>query len=63
MSMRKRKPTKIASVVEGKVIWERKVQSTYSRTQAILRELGGDKEQILRDLKWERMCKKAKALG
>jgi len=58
--MRKRKPTKIASVREGKVIWEKQVQSTYSRTQQILRELGGDSKQVLRELKWERMCAKLK---
>ena len=55
--MRKRKPLAVASARQGQVIRRASGQSTYARTQQILRELGGDSKTILRDLKWERLFK------
>lgn len=58
--MRARKKTPIFTAkANGQVI--RRCQatlSTHQRIQSILRQLGGDSAQIMRDIKWERMCQK-----
>jgi len=48
-------PTPVATAkVSGEVIRHGTPQlSTYGRTKQILRELGGDPVQIIRDLRWQ----------
>lgn len=60
--MRARKKTPIFSAkANGQLIRRTEaVISTHTRVKQILVELGGDSKQILRDLKWERLCKQAK---
>ena len=38
------------------------VLSTQAKINRILKELGGDSQQILRDIRWERLCQKASLL-
>ena len=60
--MRKRIKTPLFSAkANGQLIRRTEaVISTHTRVKQILVELGGDSKQILRDLKWERLCKQAK---
>lgn len=60
--MRARKKSPIFSAkANGQVIRRCEVTlSVHQRTRSILRELGGDSTQILRELKWERMCRQSK---
>lgn len=62
--MRARKKTPIFTAkANGQLI--RRVEatvSTHQRVKSILRELGGDSAQILRDLKWERIVRQANLL-
>lgn len=59
--MRKRiKSPLFSAKANGQLIRRQVVISTHSRVKQILAELGGDSKQILRDLKWERICRQAK---
>jgi hypothetical protein len=62
--MRKRiKSPLFTAKADGQVIRRtEKTISTHTRVKQILVELGGDSKQILRDLKWERLCKQANLL-
>lgn len=57
--MRKRiKSPLFTAKADGQVIRRtEKTISTHTRVKQILVELGGDSKQILRDLKWERLCR------
>ena len=60
MRARKKSPIFTAKA-NGQVIRRAEATiSTHQRVKSILRELGGDSAQILRDLKWERVCRQAK---
>ena len=60
--MRKRIKTPLFSAkANGQLIRRAEaVISTHTRVKQILVELGGDSKQILRDLKWERLCRQNK---
>jgi hypothetical protein len=60
--MRKRiKSPLFTAKANGQVIRRAEaVISTHNRVKQILAELGGDSKQILRDLKWERVCRQTK---
>lgn len=60
--MRKRiKSPLFTAKANGQVIRRAEaVISTHNRVKQILAELGGDSKQILRDLKWERICRQTK---
>jgi len=57
--MRKRIKSPIFSVkADGTTIRRGEVKiSTNARIKQILRELGGDPKQTLRDLRWENLCR------
>lgn len=57
MRTRKKMPLFTAKA-DGQLIRRTQVQfSTHTRIKQLLAEIGGDPQQLLRDLKWERMCK------
>ena len=57
MRTRKKMPL-FSAKANGQVIRRTEVKlSTHTKIKSILRELGGDSAQIMRDLKWERICK------
>lgn len=59
MRTRKKSPIFTAKT-NGQVIRRTEVTiSTHNRVKQILNEIGGDSKQLLRDLKWERICRQA----